>query len=95
MFIDIFITFTATIKKIGDQVVSESPPPDDIPEKVPQMTHVEKAEKSAADKKSADAGEGGRRRGRPGRKPITEQLAEDESALYYVIRNGRASLAVS
>lgn len=36
-----------------------------------------------------------RKRGRPGRKPITELMAEDENSLYFVVRSGRALLAVS
>lgn len=38
-------------------------------------------------------GEPPRKRGRPGRKPITEVMAEDENSLYYVVKNGRAVLA--
>ncbi|KAG7164936.1 cohesin subunit SA-3-like [Homarus americanus] len=38
-------------------------------------------------------GEPPRKRGRPGRKPITEVMAEDENSLYYIVRNGRAVLA--
>lgn len=55
-----FLPHPATIKKIGDQIVSEP-----------------------------------RKRGRPGRKPITELMAEDENSLYFIVRNGRAMLAVS
>ncbi|KAB7499233.1 Cohesin subunit SA-1, partial [Armadillidium nasatum] len=37
-------------------------------------------------------GEPPRKRGRPGRKPLSELLAEDESSLYYIVRNGGVSL---
>ena len=33
-------------------------------------------------------------RRKPGRRPITEMQAEDESSLYFIIRNGKASLQV-
>jgi hypothetical protein len=32
---------------------------------------------------------------RPGRRPISELMAEDESSLYYIIRQGKVSLQVS
>ncbi|XP_042863250.1 cohesin subunit SA-2-like isoform X2 [Penaeus japonicus] len=38
-------------------------------------------------------GEPPRKRGRPGRKPITEVMAEDEQSLYFIVRNGRTALA--
>ncbi|XP_068205797.1 cohesin subunit SA-2 isoform X2 [Palaemon carinicauda] len=38
-------------------------------------------------------GEQPRKRGRPGRKPITEMMAEDESSLYFIVKNGRIALA--
>lgn len=60
MYLNIFFFHTATIKKIGDQIVGEPP----------------------------------RKRGRPGRKPITEVMAEDEQSLYFIVRNGRTALAV-
>ena len=31
---------------------------------------------------------------RPGRKPISELMAEDENSLYFIIRQGKASLQV-
>jgi hypothetical protein len=34
-------------------------------------------------------------RRKPGRRPITEMQAEDESSLYFIIRNGKASLQVN
>jgi len=34
-------------------------------------------------------------RRKPGRRPITEMQAEDESSLYFIIKNGKASLQVS
>ncbi len=34
-------------------------------------------------------------RRKPGRRPIAEMQAEDESSLYFIIRNGKASLQVS
>ena len=33
-------------------------------------------------------------RRKPGRRPIAEMQAEDESSLYFIIRNGKASLQV-
>jgi hypothetical protein len=34
-------------------------------------------------------------RRKPGRRPIAEMQAEDESSLYFIIRNGKASLQVT
>jgi hypothetical protein len=34
------------------------------------------------------------KRRRPGRRPISELMAEDENSLYYIIRQGKVSLQV-